>query len=120
LSYSLLALAQDGAASLHGTVSDADGAAVSNAHLSVVLQGSDADAQSVTVNASGDYTISGLSPGVYRIKVETAGFKTIVVTNLSLTTGDSQELKFTLEAGSAEDIISIDSGEQPPAPENSM
>lgn len=120
LSCSMLAFAQDGTASLHGTVSDSDGAAVSGSRLSAVLQGSDASAQPVLVNSSGDYNIGGLSPGVYQIKVETVGFKTIVVTNLSLATGDSQELKFTLEAGSADDIISIDSSEPTPGPAGSL
>jgi hypothetical protein len=84
------------------------------------LQGSDPNTQQTAANGSGNYNISGLSPGVYQIKVETAGFKTIVVTNLSLAAGDSQELKFTLEAGSAEEIISIDSGEPPPDPAPSL
>lgn len=116
----LMASAQEGTASLHGTVSDSDGTAVSGSHLSAVLQGSDPNAQPAAVNSSGAYTINGLTPGVYQIKVETAGFKTIVVSNLRLAAGDSQELKFTLEAGSAEDIIAIDSSEPPPDPASSL
>jgi hypothetical protein len=111
----MLVLAQEDTATLHGTVADSDGAAVSGSHLSAILQG-DSNAQPVTANSTGDYSFNGLAPGVYQIKVETAGFKTIVVTNLRLLAGDSQELKFTLQSGSPDEIISIDSGEQTPDP----
>jgi Carboxypeptidase regulatory-like domain len=120
LACALMASAQEGTASLHGTVTDADGAAVSGSRFSAILQGSDPSTQQTAANGSGNYNINGLSPGVYQIKVETAGFKTILVNNLRLAEGDSQELKFTLEAGSAEDIISIDSSEPPPDPANSL
>ena len=118
LSYPILVSAQAATATLHGTVAESEGGLVSGARISIGLQGSEVSPHMVTTASDGEYKVTALEPGVYQLKVETAGYKTIVVNRLQLAGGDNQELKFTLEAGSPEEIITIDLGEQVPVLSN--
>ena len=60
--------------SLYGTVTDASGAVVPNATVTVtdVTKGTTV---TVTANASGDYTVDHLIPDTYNLKVTAAGFQ---------------------------------------------
>src|SRR5947208_2488395 len=115
LIYPVLVSAQTAPATLHGTVTEADGGLVSGARICIIMQGSNLTPHTITTASNGEYKATALEPGVYQLKVETTGFKTIVVTRLQLAADDDQELKFTLEAGSPDEIITIDLGEQVPA-----
>jgi hypothetical protein len=111
LSYSMLVSAQDATATLRGTVVDSEEAIVTNSHISAILQGGEPATRTATTGSAGDYLLTELTPGTYQIKVETAGFKTVVVNDLSIAAGDTQELKFTLETGSPDELININPGE---------
>jgi hypothetical protein len=111
LSYAMLASAQHGTATLRGTVLDTEGGAITNSHISAILQGSAPATRTATTGNAGDYLLDGLNPGTYQIKVETQGFKTVIVNGLSIAADDTQELKFTLETGSPDELITIDPGE---------
>ncbi len=60
--------------SIYGTVSDATGAAVPGANVTVtdVAKGTSVTVQS---NGSGDFTVEHLIPDVYDVKVDASGFK---------------------------------------------
>ena len=60
--------------SIIGTVSDSQGAAVVNAKVTVtsVAKGT---TEETTTNESGNYTVTHLIPDVYRVRVESTGFK---------------------------------------------
>lgn len=61
----------------------------------------------VTSNDSGFYALRALPIGRYTLTVEKAGFKKLVRTNMTLTTGQSLELNLTLEVGAVTESISV-------------
>ncbi len=60
-----------------GTVTDATGAVVPNAKVTVTNQATQVASHAVT-SSSGTYTVTDLIPGTYTVQVELAGFQTSV------------------------------------------
>ena len=114
LAGALAAFAQEGTATLKGATTGADGAAVAGVKLTLVRQETGLNPRTAHTSGAGEYSFTGLPAGVYKITVEAAGFKTIVAVSIEILAGDTQELKFTLEPGSPEEVIHIESA--PPAP----
>src|ERR1700733_12265676 len=71
---SLPAFGQLTTADILGTVTDASGAVVPNAQVTVTNQGTQ-EKRTTTSNASGDYLFSLLPPGHYSVQVTEKGFK---------------------------------------------
>ena len=82
-----VAVAQTTNASIVGIVTDASGAAVPNATVTVTNAGTGVS-RTVTTNEAGAYTVTPLIPGVYEVKASNPGFKTKVQSNIVLETGD--------------------------------
>lgn len=106
--------AEAGGATLKGTVVGPSEEAVAGARVKVAAVGSADAPRTAATDEAGGYSFASLAPGAYRVTVETEGFKTIVVENLQLAAGDTQNLKFTLEEGGAQEVIVIPA-ENPPA-----
>ena len=70
-----LASAQSSTGTIYGTVTDATGAVVSGAKVTVtnVRKGT---SQTTTSSSSGEYTFPALEPGEYTASSQTAGFQT--------------------------------------------
>src|SRR4051812_1595557 len=92
--YSLPALAQPAAATLHLTVVDPTGAVLANAD--VTIAGSDEANKSVrreeTTDASGVAAVAGLPPGRYVIESTFPGFETRQLKDVRLRSGDNKQL----------------------------
>ncbi len=73
---SSLAVAQTSIAtgSIQGNVTDATGALLPNAKITVT--GPTGQTLHATTNASGEYSLGALIPGAYSVRVEAKGFKT--------------------------------------------
>ena len=69
------ALAQTGAASLTGIVSDQSGASVPGATVTATNQATNVDYTAIS-NESGTYTVTSLPVGTYIVKAELSRFKT--------------------------------------------
>jgi hypothetical protein len=91
--------AQVSTAKLGGTVTDASGAAVANASVSIanVATGITRD---LSTNANGVYSAPSLAPGAYVIKISATGFKTEIRNQVTLNVGQNLELNITLTLGS--------------------
>src|SRR5882672_9128288 len=85
-----------GTATLVGAVTDASGAVVLGAKVSVVNVGTAFVAESVT-NAEGAYYAPYLAPGTYRLTVEAAGFKKYSRDGLQVRTGETPRIDVQLE-----------------------
>jgi len=72
-----LTMAQSTFASLVGTVRDASGAIVAKCVVAVENTGTSAHRETLT-DASGDYSVTNLEPGVYQIKISAQGFQQFV------------------------------------------
>src|SRR6195256_4654845 len=96
--------AQVSGATLAGTVTDASGAVVINAKVSIRNTATDVT-RDVTTDSSGLYSAPNLLPGIYDITVIAAGFSTSVQTGLTLTVGAVQALNIPLKIGHATEKV---------------
>src|SRR5438552_10575643 len=97
--------AQVSGASLSGTITDAQGAAIPIAMVSVknVATGVIFD---VTTNAVGFYAVPNLTPGDYEVSVTAPGFGA-AITKVTLTVGAKQEMNLTLTVGQVQEAIEV-------------
>ena len=95
-----------GNAALSGVVTDPTGAVIPNATVTV---SGPSGSKSTTSNASGHYSISGLAPGLYKLKVTMANFAPFE-TDVNLTAGQSLELPAGLQPPSAVENVNVTAG----------
>ncbi len=107
----LAASAQEGTATLRGTVLDANGAAVPGAQVSIANQETGLNRRTATTGEDGEYVFTSLTPGLYRIMVEAAGFKRSLKENVKLDVGEEQEFKVGLEVGGADETVTVSADE---------
>lgn len=107
LSCAAIVSGQEGTATLRGTVLDPNGAVVPAASVSVANQETGINRRTVTTSESGDYVFASLTPGLYRVTVEAANFKTSVKENVRLNVGETQEFNFTLEVGGSQETVTV-------------
>ena len=91
--------AQDAAALLSGTVTDAQGKAVPGARV-MVKSVATGQAAEVQTDSTGGYSVSGLVPGVYEVTVSAAGRET-KTTRATLAAQTAQKLDLVLAAPQA-------------------
>ncbi|MBO0857626.1 MAG: TonB-dependent receptor [Chloracidobacterium sp.] len=103
-----LAQASSSTAELRGQVTDANGAVITNARLTLtdVVKGS---SRSATSDSEGNYVFLGLLPSSYDLKVEAQGFGTNT-TRLELTVGQQANIPFKLAAGKVEIQVDVAAG----------
>jgi hypothetical protein len=102
-----LALAQTtGSATLRGTVKDQSGAVVPKATVTLTNDATK-DTRKAQTSDAGIYVFSAVNPGVYTLKVESAGFKTAEQANLSLSPGDTRGVDISLTVGAASETVTV-------------
>src|SRR5579862_3336382 len=98
-------------ATLSGTVSDASGAVIPQAQVSIKNL-STGVSTIFTANADGFYTAPNLLAGSYEMSASAPGFATEVRSGITLTVGAQQLLNFKLQVGQVAQQVSV-SGEAP-------
>ncbi len=93
-------------AQITGRVTDATGAVIPGAAITVLNVATNVDRKLAT-NEGGYYNVPLLPPGEYRLTVEQQGFKTIVRSGLVLEVDQRAELNFTLEVGAVAEQIEV-------------
>jgi Carboxypeptidase regulatory-like domain/TonB dependent receptor len=99
-------LAQAIFGSVNGLVTDASGAAVPNASITIT----DTDkgtARVVVSSASGDYLVHDLIPDHYKIKVEANGFAPEESAVVTVSADSSSQLNFQLKPGTASQTVEV-------------
>ncbi len=104
LTFSAFAQVQNGQFS--GTVLDPTGAAIANAKVTVANAGTDLNL-STTTNSSGNYTVKEVPPGVYKIEVEAAGFKTVSNNGVSANAGTISHVDFKMQIGKTSEVVEV-------------
>jgi hypothetical protein len=103
-SSSLLAQAVSG--TIVGTVTDATGASVPNAQITVVL--TDQSVTHTTVsNESGNFTEPDLPAGTYSVSAVAPGFKKVTRENIILETNTTTRVDLSLATGSSSETVTI-------------
>jgi hypothetical protein len=92
--------------SVYGTVTDASGAAIPGATVTVT---DEAKGTSVTVksNESGNYTVEHMIPDHYTVKVEAAGFKGFETNHLQVLADTSPKVDAAMQTGGASETVNV-------------
>ena len=101
------ASAQTSTSLLSGTVFDNSGAVVTGAVVTAINEGTGSTMKQTSNNA-GLYAFPSLPVGAYTVVVEAPGFKTARQTANTLTVGVPLTVNFTLQVGSATDVIKVE------------
>ncbi len=100
------ALAQTYTATVTGTVSDPQGAAVSKVKIVATNQGTKLEYTAQT-NDSGLYTIPFLPIGTYVLSVESSGFKKLVSNEIKLEVNQTARIDMQLQVGGVNEIVNV-------------
>src|SRR5262245_9446914 len=99
-------LAQQITATIRGTVTDATQAVIAAAKVTVSNE-STGLTRSTTTNSAGNYSFPNLPVGSFQVSVESAGFKSVVRTNIVLNVADVREVNVQLEPGAVTEQVSV-------------
>src|SRR5579883_88787 len=101
-----LLLAQAVSGTFAGKIINAQDAGVPNAAVTVTNVSTNAQVKVLT-GPDGGFAINNLPPGVYRIDVESQGYKHTTQENVTLAAGPPMSINITLEAGSMTEIVEL-------------
>jgi Carboxypeptidase regulatory-like domain len=96
-----------------GTVTDASGAVVPGASVTVTNVATGVSQNALT-SSSGDYIFNQLQVGTYAVKVEAKGFKSFTNSGIQLSSGDRARVDAKLEVGESAQTVEV-SGTVAPA-----
>jgi Carboxypeptidase regulatory-like domain/TonB dependent receptor len=99
-------LAQTGTATLSGTITDQQGAALSNVRVTVTDEDTGISIEKQT-NDAGVYDAPGLNPGRYRVLVTREGFMQVDVRDITLNVQDAVSRNFTLQVGGTSETLQV-------------
>jgi outer membrane receptor protein involved in Fe transport len=103
---SLPAFAQLSTATMFGTVTDATGAAVRNATVTIVQTDTNTT-RAIKTGGNGDYRADFLPVGPYKVTVSAPGFKTLTREGLTLTVTEDAHLDLSLTPGGASETVEV-------------
>jgi hypothetical protein len=95
-------------ASLSGVVTDKDGGVVPGATV-VIKNTATGESNTTVTNASGAWSLPGLSVGAYKVTITLAGFKT-AETDVRLQAGSQNQLQTKLEVGALSEVVTVSAG----------
>ncbi len=101
------ALIAQGTVTIFGTVSDASGAVVPGALITVnnVLTGL---TRQVTTDETGGYVVSQLPVGIYSVSAESSGFKTVIQDDIQTQVDENRRVHFSLEVGAVTESVTVE------------
>ena len=102
-----LAFAQDASGTIGGSILDPSNSAVPNAKVSFTDVNRNQVVRSVNASSGGTYFAPLLPVGIYKIKVESAGFKTEERTGVVLNVSDDLKINFSLKVGAASETVEV-------------
>jgi hypothetical protein len=100
--------AQITAATISGTIKDDTGAVLPGADI-VARNLETGTTRSAVSNGAGDFTLAGLPPGTYEVRVGLTGFST-AVRRLELAVAQQAGLTITLKVGAAQESVTVTAG----------
>src|SRR5579859_7688135 len=100
--------AQVDTGSITGTATDASGAVVSGAKVTLTNEGTGA-VLSTTTGTDGNYTFSPVRIGTYKIDASAQGFKTVSQTHITVDVGANVLVNFKLQPGSVSETVEVTS-----------
>ncbi len=108
LSVTPLGRAQSTTADITGSVTDASGAAIPNATVTLT-EVDTKEVRTTKTGGGGDYTFSELGPGNYTVQISEPGFKSYSIQPFALAASDRAREDAKLEVGSAGETVQVTS-----------
>ena len=106
-------LAQSGASTVRGLVTDPQGSPVAGA--TVTLANTERNySRSQTTNTDGGYLFKPVPPGTYRLEVESKGFKKSVISSVQAQVDTAADIDVHLEVGNVSETVTITSAGEAP------
>lgn len=114
LVFSGIVSAQNNKGSIIGTVKDPNDAVVPNAKVKVT-NNANGETRETTTDDGGDFAVTNIDPGNYKVTVEAGGFKTLVLTNVTVETNARVpvEAKFTELGGAGDNVVNVTADSAP-------
>ena len=110
LAFTGAVVGQTPTASIVGTVLDPQGLPVEGANVALTNQGTNYTYKTTT-SSTGGYQFASIDPGLYRVTVETASFRTAVVQDIKLDAAANHSVApITLEVGATRESITVEAG----------
>jgi len=106
VSFPSVLLAQSTNAGLTGRVTDPSKAAIAGAKVAAIRMETNFRYETVS-NASGEYVLTNLPPGTYRLEVERAGFKKLIKPDVILHVQDALPIDFEMTLGEMSDSVTV-------------
>jgi len=103
---SLSALAQTTTGRILGTITDPTGATVNGAAVTVT-DTQRGTVRTFTTESSGSYAAPNLQPGVYEVRVEAKGFKSVKRENIQLEVASDALIDVALQPGNIVDVVTV-------------
>ncbi len=100
------ARAQVAFGSMVGNVTDSTGGAVPGANVKITLTTTN-DTRSIQTNAAGEYTISTVTPGTYRVEISRDGFTTFVATDILVNMNNVVRVNAQLQVGAIAQKVEV-------------
>jgi hypothetical protein len=101
--------AQSTNASLTGRITDPSKAFIADAKIAAFSTATNLRYETTT-NTSGEYYLTNLPPGSYRLEIEKPGFKKVIKPDVILHVQDALAIDFEMTLGSATESITVESG----------
>ena len=102
-----LTFAQAPTGAISGTVFDESGAVVPNVQVTISRKDT-GQVRTATTGADGSFSASTLPAGVYQVKVETAGFRTLL-REATVEVGSTTTVDVHLQVGATKDVVNVES-----------
>src|SRR5690242_16985684 len=100
------AMAQEFRGAIAGRVTEANGAAIASAQVTITNTATNS-ATNVATDDSGEYRALYLPPGPYTLTVEAKGFKKAIRRGIEVRVGDKLELNVAMEVGAVTESVNI-------------
>jgi hypothetical protein len=108
-SYPAVLRAQSTNASIAGRVTDPSKAVIIDAKVAAINGGTNVRHDGAT-NSSGEYYLTNLPPGSYRIEIEKPGFQKLIKQDVILHVQDALAIDFQMTLGSALESVTVEAG----------
>lgn len=99
--------AQGTQSTILGTITDASAASVAGAEVTVRNEGTNIE-RKATTNATGDYRIGGLEPGLYEVTIANPGFRTYKTQHIVLRSAQLKRIDAQLAVGDVATTITVE------------
>jgi hypothetical protein len=97
---------------LDGAITDTSGAVIAGATITATNKATSAERIAAT-DSSGYYRIAGLTPGVYKVKIEARSFATQINEDVTINVGITLTINASLKPGGTAETVIVNAGEVP-------